>query len=145
MILLDANLLIYAYDEAAPHHKRSSKWIERIFSSREPVLIPVAAIMAFLRIMTHQALPGPRFSMEEGIGIVDEWFSLSHVSIAITGNEHWNYLRQTLTDGQARSSLVTDSHLAALAIENGATLCSVDRDFARFPGLRWVDPLTETS
>ena len=82
--------------------------------------------------------------MEAAIAIVSEWMNLRNVRLLMPGERHWSLLQRILIDGQVRGALTTDAELAALAIEHGGVLYSTDRDFARFPGLRWVNPLLES-
>ncbi|MGD0013262.1 MAG: type II toxin-antitoxin system VapC family toxin [Bryobacteraceae bacterium] len=141
MIVLDANLLLYAYDTTSPHHARARDWIERVLSSGTPVGLPWQTAAAFLRIMTNPRLPGQRFTLEEAARVIDQWFEQPNVRLLAPGDGHWPLLRQMLIDGQARGPLVADAQLAALTIEYGGVLHTTDRDFARFPGLRWTNPL----
>jgi len=142
MIVLDANILLYAYDERSPHYKAAKSYLEAIFSKPGPVGIPLHSVAAFLRIMTHPSLRIGRFSLEEAIEIVDEWLALPQVRLLVAGEHHWPRLRQTLLRGHARGPLVTDAEIATLTIENGGELQTNDRGFARFPGLRWKNPLS---
>ena len=142
MIVLDANLLIYAYDESSLHHKKARKWIEKILSGSESVAIPLQTVAAFLRIMTHRGLPAPRFTMEDAVEIVNTWFDQPNTRMIAPGEDHLHLFRQVLLDGQVSGPLVTDAQLAAITMEYGGTLHSTDRDCARFPGLRWKNPLT---
>ena len=144
MIVLDANLLIYAYDESSLHHKKARKWVEKALSGSESVAIPLQTIAAFLRIMTHRGLPAPRFTIEEAVEIVDAWFDQPNTRMITPDDDHWHLLRQVLLDGQVCGPLATDAQLAAITMEYGGTLYSTDRDFARFPGLRWKNPLAST-
>ncbi len=140
MILIDANILLDAYNSSSKRHERARRWLEGIFSGREPARLAWATILAFLRIGTNpRAFPYP-FSMAEAVAIVSEWLDRSSAEVLEPGERHWTLLSGLLQEGQARGPLVTDAHLAALAIEHGATLCSSDRDFARFPGLRVLNP-----
>jgi len=139
--VLDANILLYAWDSTANLHRTARKWVELTFSSPTPVGIPWQTAGAFLRITTNARLPGKRFSIEEAAGIVDGWFEQPNVRLIAQGESHWQILRSMLLDGQARGPLITDAQLAALTIEHGGVLCTTDRDFARFPGLRWMNPL----
>ena len=82
--------------------------------------------------------------MEQAIGIVQRWMDIKHVRLLAPGEHHWNLLQQMLIEGQVRGPLTTDAELAALAIECGGVLHTTDRDFARFPGLRWVNPLLQS-
>jgi uncharacterized protein len=141
MILIDANLLLYAYDARAAKHERAQAWLENILVSSEPVGLAWAAILAFLRISTHSGILANALSLSDAISIVSGWLAEDTVSILEATDRHWPVLCRLLTEGQAPGRLVMDAHLAALAIEHGATLCSTDRDFTRFKGLRLLNPL----
>lgn len=141
MIVLDANLLLYAYDSASVHHEPARRWVEGVFSGMEPVGLPWQTISAFLRISTNLRLTGNRFAMEEAAAIVDLWAALPVVHLLGPRDRHWSFFRRMLLEGKASGPLTTDAQLAALTIENGGVLYTTDRDFARFPGLKWVDPL----
>jgi toxin-antitoxin system PIN domain toxin len=141
MILVDANLLLYAYGASSPHHETARRWLEETFSRPEPVRLAWVTILAFLRISTHPRMHGDPFPMAEAAAIVGEWLQQPNVGLLQPGERHWAILNQLLRTFQIRGSLVTDAHLAALAIEHGATLCTNDRDFSRFEGLRVEYPL----
>lgn len=141
MILVDANLPIYAYDSSSKYHPPARSWFEGILSDSEPVKFSWTTLLAFLRITTHSRIFPQPFSIEEASAIIDEWLDLPQVGILQPGRRHWSILRRILPEAQIRGPLVPDAHLAALAIEYGATLCSHDRDFSRFDGLSWQDPL----
>lgn len=142
MIVLDADILLYAYDESAAHHRKARIWLEGTLSAGGAVGLPWQTVGAFLRIVTNPKLPGMRFTMDEAVDIVNAWLDQPGVRLMGPGEDHWPILRRALIDGQARGALVTDAQLAALTIECGGTLYSTDRDFARFTGLRFVNPLT---
>lgn len=141
MILVDANVLIYAYDQTSPHHEPAKRWIEDAFSESEEIAVPLVSILAFLRVMSNPALFEAPMSVGEALEVVVEWLSRPNVGIAQPTRRHWELLAGLTREGQARGPLVMDAHVATLAIEHGATLCTTDRDFSRFPGLRWTDPL----
>jgi uncharacterized protein len=141
VIVFDANLLIYAYDSGATQHTLAREWVENTLSGVDLVGLPWQAILSFLRFMTNRRLPGPRFSMQQACEIVDGWLGLSNVRLLIPGDQHWPFLRSLLLEGQVSGPLVGDAVIAALTIEYGGVLHTADRDFARFPGLRWVNPL----
>lgn len=143
MIVFDANLLIYAYDSGSTQHTRARAWVEKTFSSVDLVGLPWQSILAFLRFMTNRRLPGTRFTVQQASEIVDGWLGQSNVRVLVPGDQHWPLLRSLLLEGQASGALVSDAVIAALAIEYGGVLHTADRDFARFPGLRWVNPLTQ--
>jgi toxin-antitoxin system PIN domain toxin len=141
VIVLDANLLLYAYDSASPHHEKARVWIEEVFSGTMAVGLPWQTVSAFLRIMTNPKLPGERFTVAEAVHLVDRWLEQPNVRLLAPGDDHWVLFRQMIVEGQAPGALITDAQLAALTMEYGGVLHSTDRDFARFPGLRWANPL----
>ena len=141
MIVLDANILLYAYDAESKRHSKARRWVDSVFSGDETVALPWQTIGAFLRIVTHPGLPGNRLDLETAVGIVDSWLDQPNTRLLSPGDSHWNQLRPTILEGQASGALLTDAQLAALVIESGGTLYTTDRDFARFPGLRWMNPL----
>ena len=141
MIVLDANILLYAYDSASSHHSKARALVERVFSAAAPIGLPWQTVTAFLRIMTNPRLPGERFSTQEAVQVVDRWLEQPNIRLLAPGDDHWPLFRQMIVEGQASGPLITDAHVAALTIEYGGVLHTTDRDFARFPGLRWTNPL----
>jgi len=140
VIVLDANILFYCYSVASPQHEKARECVQSLFSGTELVGLPWQSITAFLRISTNPRLPGAR-PPTEAVEEVERWLSQPNVRVIAPGEDHWSVLRQLMFQGQAFGPLVSDAQIAALAIENGAVLYSSDRDFARFPGLRWENPL----
>ena len=141
MTLIDANILLYAYHPRAPQHERCRAWVEVEFASGAAVRIPWATIVAFLRISTNPQVFERPLTAAEAEAAVSSWLALPSVSPLDPGERYWDVLRDLLHRAQVTGPLVTDAALAALAIEHGATLCTTDRDFARFPGLRTLNPL----
>ena len=141
MTLIDANLLLYAYDSASPHHRAARTWLERMLSGPEPVVLAWTVILAFLRISTDPRILQKPLSVTQAAGLAAEWLGNPSVGVLEPGDRHWKILERVLADGKATGKLVMDAHVAALAIEHGATLATADRDFARFPGLRFFNPL----
>jgi toxin-antitoxin system PIN domain toxin len=141
LILIDANILLYAHDSTSPHHGSARMWIERTLSGSEPVGLGWITILAFLRISTTRGILKNPLSPSEAVIIVSEWLHRPAVTLLHPGERHWEILRNLIVEGQAPGPLVMDAHEAALAIEHGATLCTTDRDFTRFPGLRALNPL----
>ena len=141
MIVLDANLLIYSYDTHSPHHKKSLSWLEKILSGTETVGLPWQTVSAFIRVLTNRKLHGLRLSLEQAAEVVDEWLNQPGVRLLLPGEDYWRLLRRVMIEGQAFGPLVSDAEIAALTIEYGGVLHTADRDFARFPGLRWRNPL----
>jgi toxin-antitoxin system PIN domain toxin len=141
VIVLDANILLYAYDAASNQHVKARAWLEEVLSGTDPVGLPWQTVTAFVRIVTNPRLSGKRFTPAEVIDVVDKWVDQPNVRLLGPGDHHWSFLRQTIMEGQARGPLITDAQLAALTIEHGGILCTTDRDFSRFPGLRWQNPI----
>jgi toxin-antitoxin system PIN domain toxin len=141
MIILDANVLLYAYDVTSPPHGAARRWLERTLGGPAPVGLPWATLLAFLRIATNpRALQRP-LTLDAALAIVDSWLEQPCVTIVGPGPQHYQLLRDVLQGAQAKGPLVSDAHLAALAVEHGATLATSDRDFSRFDGLQLVNPL----
>jgi toxin-antitoxin system PIN domain toxin len=141
VILVDANLLLYGYDSVAKEYERARPWLERSFSSTEKIGLSWVTILAFLRIATSRRLESNPLETEEAASIVTGWVSLPNVVLVSPTERHWRILSDLLPKSRARGPLIMDAHLAALAIEHGATLCTNDRDFLRFPGLKVEFPL----
>jgi uncharacterized protein len=141
MIVLDANLLLYAYDSRSEKHEQARKWVEQVFSNGAMLGLPWQTVAAFIRITTNPRIPGERFSLDEVVRLVDQWLELPNVKLLAPGDQHWAMLRKLLIAGQARGPLATDAQLAALTMEHGGVLHTTDRDFARFPELKWTNPI----
>ena len=141
MIVVDANLLIYAYDVKSGHHRKSAAWFERVLSDKEAVGLPWPCISAFVRVVTNRRLAGMRVPVNAALATVEEWLQSPNVQVLVPGDRHWIVFRRMVIEGQAAGTLVSDAETAALTIEYGGVLHTADRDFARFPGLRWVNPV----
>jgi toxin-antitoxin system PIN domain toxin len=141
VILIDANLLLYAYDPRAVEHERSRQWLEETLSGSELVRFAWTTVWAFLRIATNPRVFENPLTMAEATDIVASWLEPQSAGILDPGERHWALLANLSREGQAAGPLVMDAVLAAIAIEHGATLYTTDRDFAKFPGLKWKNPL----
>jgi toxin-antitoxin system PIN domain toxin len=143
VIVLDANLLVYAYDALSPKHREALDFLERVLSGDELVGIPWQTVSAFLRIVSNPRLFQHSRTIEQAVKVIEFWLEQPNVRLLSPGDQHWSILRKVLIDGQVRGPLVSDAQLAALTMEYGGVLYSTDRDFARFAGLRWKNPLEE--
>lgn len=141
MILLDANLLLYAYHAGATQHAAAKRWFENALAGGDPVGLSWSTMLAFLRIGTNPRVFERPYSIEDAAEIVSSWLSHPVVAIVRPGERYWEVLREVLVEARAEAALVSDAALAALAIEHGATLCSTDRDFRRFRKLKLQNPL----
>ena len=141
MIVPDANLLLYAYDASSPEHGRARSWWEEALASPETVGLSWQTITAFVRIGTNPRAYTRPLSALEAAEIVGAWLEQPNAQVIAPTTRHWSVFGRLIVDSQATGPLVMDAHLAALAIEHGATLCTHDVDFARFKELRVYDPL----
>lgn len=141
MILVDANILLYAYNSAASQHHVCRKWLEKSLSDQAGIAFSWPIILGFLRLSTDARVFRIPRSWDEAEAIVSSWLEYPGVYVLQPGAEHWAILRTVIRDGQVRGPMIMDAHLAALAIEHGAALCTNDRDFTRFTGLRLFNPL----
>ncbi len=141
MIVIDVNLLLYAYDSASLEHDRAAAWLDQRLSSSATIGLSWHTILSFIRISTSLKMILRPMELDEAVSIVSDWMARPNVSIIGPTERHWEIFSQLLPRLRVRGSLIMDAHLAALAIEHGATLCTNDRDFARFPGLRVEYPL----
>ncbi len=143
MILVDASLLLHAYNPRSADHPASRAWLERTLSGAELVRFAWLSLWAFIRISTNARVFEHPLSLEEADDIVSSWLTQSTAGVLEPGERHWDILRGLAREGQVTGPLVMDAVLAAIAIEHGATLCATDRDFARFPGVVWTNPIAE--
>ena len=141
MILVDANILLYAEDSLSRDHSQAREWWDGQLSESAPVFLCWTVVNAFIRIGTNPRVFEQPLSIEEAISRVQGWFEQPCTRIALPTERHWEVYCQLLVDGKASGNLVTDAHLAAMAIEYGFTLYSADTDFARFSKLKWKNPL----
>ncbi len=143
MILLDANLLVYAHVTSLTQHHAARSWLDSRLNGPTPVGLPWPTLLSFVRLVSNPRIFEHPQPISKAWKQVNDWLTCSVVWIPQPTERHREILDSFLTDTLGRSNLVPDAHLAALAIEHGLTLCSTDRDFARFPNLRWEDPLQQ--
>ena len=141
MKLSDVNLLLYAYDASSPQHERAKAWLEERLSGVEAFGFPWTTLLAFVRLVTNPRVFESPLGVDESLDIVDAWLAAPCATVLHPGPRHAVLLRQLLEPLGTGGNLTTDAHLAALALEHDAELCSADPDFSRFPGLRWSNPL----
>ena len=141
MIVVDTNLLVYAYDSVAPRHAAARHWLESALSGDEPVGIPWVVVLAFTRLLTHPTICDRPVAAAEVRAIVETWLALSHVRLLAPTSETMRIFFSLLESAGTGGNLTTDALIAAHAVEHAATVHSDDRDFGRFGGLRWHNPL----
>jgi toxin-antitoxin system PIN domain toxin len=143
VILVDANLLIYAHVSSFPQHAQARDWLDTQLNRGAPVGLPWPSLLAFLRIVTNPRVFQQPEPISEAWRQVGAWLGVDGVWIPQATERHRDVLGALLlSQGGLHANLVPDAHLAALAIEHGLLLCSADADFARFPDLRWLNPLS---
>lgn len=140
MIVVDANVLIYAVNESAPHHGRSKSWLEDALNGTEAIGFAWPALLAFLRLVTLPAVFPDPLDASDAFDHVDAWLEAPAATVIHPGLRHAEILRSLVADTGLGGNLVPDAHLAALAVEHSARLCTFDRDFTRFPGVSTIVP-----
>jgi uncharacterized protein len=141
VILVDANLLIYAHNEGVTQHEAAQKWLAKVLIGDEDLGLPWAVIHTFLRLTTGGRVFRETLPIERSLRIVDRWLAVPHVKIVEPGPRYWDILRRLCIDSAVRGKVLSDAHLAAIAVEHDATMCTTDADFRRFAGLRVFNPL----
>jgi toxin-antitoxin system PIN domain toxin len=141
VILVDTNLLVYASIPAAPAHARSQEWLYEQLAGGHRIGLPWHSLLGFVRLTSNRKVYAAGPSVAQSWQAVRTWLEAPQVWIPQPTARHAEVLTALFDSAQVRSGMVMDTHLAALAIEHGLTLCSNDRDFARFPNLRWMNPL----
>ena len=141
MKIPDLNLLVYAVDRESAEHDRALAWWNGALSGSETVGLAWSVLLGFVRLTTNPRVFRSPLSPEEALDYVDRWLGVGVTTVVEPTSRHAAVLRDLLARSGTGGNLVSDAHLAAIAIEHGAELCSADRDFGRFAGLSWVNPL----
>ncbi len=141
MIIPDVNLLVYAYNSDAPKHHRARAWWEEAVRGYQPIGVAWVVALGFLRIITSRAVLVRPMEAAVALRHVRTWLEQPSVRVVQPGPRHLDILGGFVQAGAIASAVVTDAHIAALAVENQAEVHSNDTDFGRFPGLRWKNPL----
>jgi len=140
MIVCDVNVLLYAYDAQSTLHEPCRKWLGLALNGTEQVGLPWQSLLGFVRIATNARAYLRPMTGAQACAVVSAWLERPQVSIPSPGERYWGILQAQLQVARATGPMVSDAALAALAIEQGATLCTTDRDFRRFDGLKLYDP-----
>ena len=140
-MLVDANLLLYAVDEASPFHARARQWLEDALNGTRRVGLPWVSLTAFLRIVPNPRALAEPLAPAEAWALVDAWLDAPTAWLPTPGRGHRAILGRLIADLDLRANLIPDAVLAALCIEHGREMISADTDFARFTGLSWRNPL----
>ncbi len=141
MMLVDANVLLYAYDAESPRHASARRWLAAELSSGRPVRLALITLLAFVRIASdHRVFARPLYP-GDACALIESWLDQPNVQLLQPGRRTWQLLGRICQEGQARGAMVMDAHLAALALEHGASIATTDRDFTRFSGVELVNPV----
>lgn len=140
MKLVDANVLLYAVNQDAPNHAVARRWLDRALGGEEPVGFTWVVMLAFLRLTTRAGLFPRPLRVDDSIGVLQAWLNRPLAVIVEPTPRHLDILSGILGETGTAANLVTDAHLAAIAVEHGAEICSFDADFSRFRGVRWRPP-----
>lgn len=141
MRLVDVNVLVYAFRADAPEHAAHRAWVESLVGSDEAYAVSDHVLAGFLRVVTHPRIFHPPAPIGRALAFAQAYRDRANAVLVAPGARHWGIFARLCVDASARGNLVPDAWLAALAIESGCELVTTDRDFARFPGLRWRHPL----
>jgi len=141
VILLDVNVLVYAFHEKAPDHRRFREWLAAAVASDEPFGVSEQVLSGFIRVATHSRIFSPPAPIERTFEFANALLAQPNAVVVSPGGRHWEIFERLCVGAGAKGNLVADAYLAALAIESGSEWITTDRDFSRFPGLRWRHPL----
>jgi uncharacterized protein len=141
-MIVDANVLLYAVDASSRFHQPAKAWLETALNEPARVGLPWASLLAFERISTHPRASLSPLTPSMAWSFIADWLDADATWVPVPGERHAEILRDLIVAGDLRGNLVPDAHLAALAMEHGVGVCSADSDFARFPQINWVNPLT---
>lgn len=141
MILVDANLLVYAHVGSFPQHPAAREWLDERINGTAPVGLPWPSLLGFVRLVSNPRIFDRPSSVTTAWRQVESWLTTESTWIPLPTERHREILAPLMTSAEGRANLVPDAHLAALAVEHGLVLCSTDGDFARFDGLQWINPL----
>lgn len=140
MKLVDLNVLIYATDDRSVHHRTARPWLQEALDSSETIGVPLLVSIGFVRLTTNPRIMRHPLGAAAAIGVISGLLERPNVAVPSPTRRHYSVLAELLEATGTAANLVTDAHLATLAIEHGAQLCSYDTDFQRFPQVDWLDP-----
>lgn len=141
MILMDVNVLVYAHRQDAPNHPEYLQWLEDVVNGPQAYGIADLVLSGFLRVVTHSRIFSPPSGLKDALQFIEGVRARPNRVTVSPGPAHWDIFQDLCRRSDARGNLVADAYLAALAIESGSEWITTDRDYSRFPGLRWRHPL----
>ena len=141
MILVDVNVLVYAHRTDVPRHDAYRNWLEALINGNQAYGVSDMVLSGFLRVITHSRVFNPPSDLATGLVFADTVRSQPNAVLIAPGQKHWDIFRSLCETTNAKGNLIPDAYLAALAIESGSEWITTDRDYSRFPGLKWRHPL----
>ena len=141
MILIDVNVLVYAHRTDAPGHSAYRGWLEELINGDQAYGFSELVLSGFLRVVTHPRVFDPPSDLASGLAFAQVIRSQPNAVPITPGPRHWGIFVRLCEAARAKGNLIPDAYLAALAIESGSEWVTTDRDYSRFPGLRWRHPL----
>lgn len=140
MILTDVNVLVYAHREDSPGHRAYREWLESLINSDQAYGFSDLVLGGFLRVVTHPRIFNPPSDLASALAFVQAIRSQPNAVPITCGPRHWEIFRNLCQSAGVKGNLIPDAYLAALAIESGSEWVTTDRDYSRFPGLKWRQP-----
>ncbi len=141
MKIVDVNVLVHAVNQGAPEHARILGWLEGELNAGSEIGMPWVSLLGFVRLTINPKVMPQPLTLDQALDQVLEWLALPNVSIPTPGSDQFSQFATNCKAVNATHILITDAHLASLALEHGAVMASCDTDFGKFPGLQWVNPL----
>lgn len=141
MLLFDVSVLVYAHKEGVDRHTEYRDWLTGVLESPAAYGVSELVLSGFIRVVTHPRVFDPPSPLEDALAFAEVVRSHPTAVRIAPGPRHWEIFRRLCGEAGVRGNLVPDAYLAALAIESGSEWITTDRDYARFPGLRWRHPL----
>lgn len=141
MVLLDVNVLVYAHRQDAPEHHSYLDWLEELVNSDQAYSLSDLVLSSFIRVVTHPRVFSPPSTTSQALAFAQELRSQPNCVVVMPGARHWDIFCRLCKEAGVKGNLVPDAYLAALAIESGSEWITTDRDYSRFPGLRFRHPL----
>ncbi len=141
MFLPDVNVLVYAHRKDSAHHAACRRWLEATLGGEARYAVSELVLSGFIRVVTHRKIFNEPSTLQDALTLAEQIRDQPNASLIEPGERHWTIFRRLCLEAKAKGNLVPDAYLAALAIESGCEWITTDRDFSRFPGLKWSSPV----
>jgi toxin-antitoxin system PIN domain toxin len=141
LFLPDVNVLVYAHRKDSAHHAACRRWLEATLGGEARYAVSELVLSGFIRVVTHRKIFNEPSTLQDALTLAEQIRDQPNASLIEPGERHWTIFRRLCREAKAKGNLVPDAYLAALAIESGCEWITTDRDFSRFPGLKWSSPV----